>query len=133
VTIDGNLSVGTQALVFVLGSLTIRGNLDAGFDYSLIAAHDVSFHSGVSGGEILALDSIVAADKLYLCGNNYSCRARCVRAGTLVDFERGNVFLEVDTGTRVTEWDFAAATRALGLSAKHEGDLRSAWRETLVK
>ncbi|MEU2674463.1 hypothetical protein ABZ622_37530 [Streptomyces sp. NPDC007164] len=49
-------------------------------------------------------------------------RAASYASGILVDFERGNAFGWVDVRERVTDWDFPAAVRALGLPYD-EGDL----------
>ncbi|RPK93708.1 MULTISPECIES: hypothetical protein [Streptomyces] len=63
-----------------------------------------------------------APGTLYLGRDDCSCRAPLFDGGVLVDFERSDAFGRVDADKRITEWDFAAAARALGLPADDELD-----------
>lgn len=129
--IEGNLTLDDGAMLLVLGSLTIDGFLAHVGDFSVIAAHDMTFASGVTTGELIALGRIDAGEKLYLAHNDHSCRARELRAGVLVDFERGNAFGKVVAKTRVTKWSFPAAARALGVAG--DGELADEVRAALVR
>lgn len=123
VVVEGDLVLEEQAMVLVLGKLTVTGALVGSvWDYSMAAATEVSCRDGVTSGEILALDAIRCTGALYLSGNDYSCRAPLFDGGVLVDFERSNAFGRVDADERITEWDLTAAARALGLSADDELD-----------
>ncbi|MFI2433034.1 hypothetical protein [Streptomyces sp. NPDC018693] len=123
VVVEGDLVLEDQAMVLVLGTLTVTGALVGSvWDYSLVAAAEVRCRDGVTSGEILALDAIRCTGALYLSGNDYSCRAPLFDGGVLVDFERSNAFGRVDVDERITEGDVTAAARALGLSADDELD-----------
>lgn len=125
VTIQGHLTLAPGTLVIVLGTLCIEGSLIAPHDYTLVAAHTIEFASGTTSGELIALDRIDGGDRVYLAGNNYSCRAPTFKANVLVDFERGNAFGKVVSKQRITEWSFAQAAAALGVSA--DDDLQAAF------
>lgn len=129
--VGGDLIVPDDASLVVLGRLCVEGQLVAGFWSSAVAAQRIELVSGISGGEVLATEAIVAADRLYLCNNEHSCRSPLVEARVLVDFERSNAFGRVVATQHVTRWDFAAAAAALGLPPDHEGDLMSAFRRQL--
>ncbi len=129
--VGGDLIVPDDASLVVLGRLCIEGHLVAGFWSSTVAALRIEMVSGISGGEVLASEAIVAAERLYLCNNEHSCRSPRVEARVLVDFERSNAFSRVVAAQHVTRWDFGAAAAALGLPPDHEGDLMSAFRRQL--
>lgn len=118
--VKGNLTLDDGAMLFVLGSLRVDGYLAHVGDFSVVAAHDLSFASGVTTGELIALAGIDAGDKLYLAHNDHSCRARAVRVGLLVDFERESAFGKVTAEKRLTKWSFASAARALGVAGDGE-------------
>ncbi|MFF9573391.1 hypothetical protein [Streptomyces sp. NPDC014685] len=129
VVVEGDLVLEDQAMVLVLGTLTVTGALVGSvWDYSLVAAAEVRCRDGVTSGEILALDAVRCTSALYLSRNDYSCRAPLFDGGVLVDVERSNAFGRVDADKRITEWDFTAAARALGLSADDELDQAYAGR-----
>jgi hypothetical protein len=131
VHIAGNLELEPQAIVVVLGKLTIDGVLLGDvFDYSLVAAREIECRGGVTGGELIATDRIVARGPFYFAGNDYSSRAPRYEGDLLVDFERGNAFTEVAVKQRVSDWDFAKAAKALGVSADDE--LARAFRAKLL-
>lgn len=114
-TIEGNLHVPDAGVLFVLGNLVIEGHLDAG-EASVVAAKNLTFRNGISEGELLVLETLDAGEKLYLAGNDFSCRAKRCVAEVLVDFERSNEFQEVDAKTHVRTWSFPDAAAALGVS-----------------
>ncbi|MFE2937181.1 hypothetical protein [Streptomyces sp. NPDC059278] len=121
VVVEGDLVLEEQAAVLVLGRLTLTGALVGSvWDYSLVCASEVRCRDGVTSGEILALNAVRCTGALYLSGSDHSCRAPLFDGGVLVDFERSNAFGRVDAYERITEWDFHAAARALGLSADDE-------------
>jgi hypothetical protein len=131
VHIDGDLLVADQAMVFVLGALTVTGALVAtGGDYSMVAARDIACRDGVTPGEILAVDRIVCPGTFLFWGNDYSSRARRYHGGILIDFERDNWFEQVDVRTRLADWDFDAAGRALGLP--DDADITTAYAAKLL-
>ncbi len=130
VTIHGSLSLGAGALIIVLGTLHIDGVLLAPDDYSLVAAHNIVFASGISSGELIALTSIVGGQKVYLTGNDHSCRAKSFKANILVDFERCNAFTRVVAKTRISTWSVANAACALEVAA--DQDLPSAFTDLLL-
>jgi hypothetical protein len=114
-----------------LGRRTIAGALIGSlWDYSMVAAAEVEFRDGVTAGEVLALNSVRCPGTLYLSDNDYSCRAPLYSGGVLVDFERLNAFSRVEVDRRITDWDFAAAAHALGLSA--DDDLPRAYAAKLL-
>ena len=117
VTITGSLELEPQAMVMVLGRLSVIGALVADrFDYTLVAAREVTCANGFSGAEVLALEASRCPGTFYFTGNDYAARARLFEGSTLVDFERpGNVFGEVKVATRFRKWDFAGAACVLGL------------------
>jgi len=121
VLVDGNLVLGEQAMVLVLGRLTVAGALVGSLsDYSMVAAAEVACRNGVTAGEVLALSAIRCPGAFYLSHNDYSCRAPLYSGGVLVDFERFNAFSRVEVDERLTDWDFAAAAHALGVPADDE-------------
>ncbi|WP_282699783.1 hypothetical protein [Streptomyces sp. CC219B] len=123
VVVEGDLVLEDQAMVLVLATLTVTGALVGSlWDYSMVAAAEVSCRDGVTSGEILALDAVRCTGALHLSGNDYACRAPLFDGGVLVDFERSNAFGRVDAAERITEWNLTAAARALGLSADDELD-----------
>lgn len=128
--IRGNVSVEDGAALFVLGNLTIDGCLIGGTDFSVVAAASMRFSSGCTGGELIALSTIRGGERVYLHGNDHSCRARALHAGTLIDFERGNVFTRVTVRHRVSRSSFPAAARALGLPGGTD-DLVGAFEDAL--
>lgn len=116
VHIRGDLVLTDAAMLMVLGELVVDGDIRAeDTDYSLVAAASVRCRNLVSWGEVLALSSIEVAGTVYLAGNDHSCRAPRMTAAVLVDFERGNVFGQVDAERHVTDWSFPEAASALGL------------------
>lgn len=116
VRLDGALHLGNQAMVVVLGALHVSGAIvTAEYDYSLLAAHSLACRAGFSSGEVLATERIEATEWFYFAGNDYSARAPRFEGPLLVDFERSNVFTEVQVGRRLTAWDFDAAALALGV------------------
>lgn len=125
VTIAGDLTLHAGAIVIVLGTLRIEGPLLADHDYTLVAAHSLEFASGTTSGELIALDSINGGNKVYLAGNDYSCRAPSFASAVLVDFERSNVFGSVHVQQRISEWSFPQAAAALGVSP--DDDLQAAF------
>ena len=132
VTIHGNLDLETQAMVIVLGKLVVDGAiLGDCFDYSMIAAREIACRGGVTAGELIATDRVVARGALYLAGNSYSCRAPLFEGDLLVDFERSNAFTKAKVKRRLTAWDFAKAAKALGVS--DEDDLASSFRAKLLR
>lgn len=118
--ISGQLELETGAGLFVLGALVVNGCLLAPDGFSVIAARDLSFQSGITGGELIALRSIKGGARVYLSGNDYSCRAPTFAADVLVDFERHNAYEKVRCKVRVSDWDFAASADALGVSRQGE-------------
>ncbi len=59
VVVEGDLVLEDQAMVLVLGTLTVTGALVGSVrDYSLVAAAEVRCRDGVTFGEILALDAV---------------------------------------------------------------------------
>lgn len=131
VQIAGNLVLGSQAMLWVLGPLTIDGHLIADpWDYSLLGAAHISMQSGFSPGELMATDAIVASGALYLAGNDYGCRTPRLAADVLVDFERSHQIPCVEAAARCTSWDFDAAARSLGLDPD-AGDLRRGFHRKL--
>lgn len=114
--VQGNVVLEDSAALFVLGSLVIDGWLGHVGDFSVVAAQEMAFASGVTTGELIALASIRGGAKLYLAHNDHSCRAPELSAELLVDFERDNAFTKVTAAHRLTAWDFREAARALGVS-----------------
>ncbi|MFF9316404.1 hypothetical protein ACF1BP_11455 [Streptomyces sp. NPDC014735] len=131
VRVDGDLVLEDQAMVLVLGTLTVTGALVALPDYTMVAAAEAVCRDGVSAGEVLALGAVRCPGTLYLAHGDHSCRAPLCAGGTLVDFERDNAFGAVDVAERITDWDFAAAARALGLPEDVD-DLRDAYAARLL-
>ncbi|MER7475574.1 hypothetical protein [Micromonospora sp. NPDC000018] len=132
VHIDGDLILEDQAMVFVLGRLIVTGALVAeGADYSMVGARDITCRDGVTPGEVLAVEAIRCPGAFLLWGNNYSSRAQTYVGGVLVDFERHNVFGRVDVQMRLTDWDFAAAARAMGLA--EDDDITTAYAAKLLQ
>lgn len=129
--VDGDVIVDEGAALLVLGRLEIGGNLLADvWDYTSVAAREISMRSGISGGEVIGADGIRAADRLYLCNTDHGCVSSSVSARVLVDFERSSTWAHVSARHHVTAWDFEAAAVALGIP-NHEGDLRTACRRAL--
>jgi hypothetical protein len=124
VTIHGALTLGASAIVIVLGTLRIHGPLIAPDDYTLVAAERIEFAGGTTSGELIALTTIIGGTKVYLAGNDYSCRAKTFEAEILVDFERNNGFGKVRAKKRINTWSFAKAAKALGVST--DDDLQAA-------
>ncbi|MEV0293101.1 hypothetical protein [Nocardia sp. NPDC050710] len=131
VHIDGDLILEDQAMVFVLGRLTVTGSLVAeGADYSMIGARDIACRDGVTPGEVLAVEAIRCPGTFLFWNNDYSSRAQTYSGGVLVDFERHNMFGRVDVQRRLTDWDFAAAARVLGLA--EDDDITTAYAAKLL-
>ncbi|MEU9763070.1 hypothetical protein AB0D98_25750 [Streptomyces sp. NPDC047987] len=129
--VDGDLVLEDQAMVLVLGTLTVTGALVALPDYTMVAAAEVACRDGVSAGEVLALRAVRCPGTFYFGHGDHSCRAPLCAGGTLVDFERDNAFGAVDVAERITDWDFAAAARALGLPEDAD-DLMDAYAARLL-
>jgi Ankyrin repeats (3 copies) len=129
VTIHGELTLASGAMIIVLGTLCVDGSLFADRGYTLVAAQRLKFESGLTSGEVIALDRIEGGAKVYLSDTDHSCRAPTFEAGVLVDFERGNAFGKVVATKRVKKWSFPAAARALELS--EEEDLQAAFKALL--
>ncbi|MEE1738781.1 hypothetical protein PUR49_20010 [Streptomyces sp. BE147] len=131
VHVDGDLVLEEQAVLFVLGKLSVSGALVGRPGYSVAAAREIECADGATGGEVLALGGIRCPGTFYFGHNDCSARAAWYDGGILVDFERYNAFGRVAVRTRVTDWDFPAAARALGLP-NDEGDLLGAYTEKLL-
>ncbi|MBA4867281.1 hypothetical protein H1V43_39630 [Streptomyces sp. PSKA54] len=131
VRVYGDLVLEEQAVLFVLGGLKVTGALVGRPGYSMVAAREIECGDGATGGEVLALGGIRCPGTFYFGHNDHSARAASYDGGVLVDFERGNVFGRVDVRERVTDWDFAAAARVLGLP-DDEGDLLGTYTAKLL-
>ncbi|MEW2633669.1 hypothetical protein AB0903_18920 [Streptomyces sp. NPDC048389] len=129
--VSGDLVLEEQAVLFVLGGLSVTGALVGRPDYSMVAAREIECGDGATGGEILALDGIRCPGTFYFGHNDYTARASSYDGGVLVDFERVNAFGRLNVRERVSDWDFPAAARALGVSAD-EGDMLGAYTERLL-
>ncbi|MFF8713009.1 hypothetical protein ACF07T_16475 [Streptomyces sp. NPDC015184] len=131
VHVEGDLVLEEQAMLFVLGRLRVTGALVGRAGYSVVAGREIECADGATAGEALALDSIRCPGTFYFGHNDCSARAASYEGGVLVDFERDNAFGRVEVRQRVTDWDFPAAARALGLP-DDEDDLLEAYTEKLL-
>ncbi|MEV7114345.1 hypothetical protein [Streptomyces anulatus] len=131
VRIDGDLVLEEQAVLFVLGKLQVTGALVGRPGYSVAAGREIECANGATAGDVLVLDGIRCLGAFYFGDNDYSARAASYDGGVLVDFERENAFGRVDVRKRVTDWDFPAAARALGLP-DDEDDLLDAYTAKLL-
>lgn len=108
--VDGDLVIDDGGVLLALGDLEVTGTLIADpHDYTLVGGPRLQMKNLLSGGELLALREIVVEESALLSGARYSCRAPMMRADTLVDFERSNVFAVMDVANHVSQADFEAA------------------------
>ncbi|WP_316574416.1 hypothetical protein [Nocardia canadensis] len=131
VQVDGDLVLEEGAVLFVLGRLSVSGALVCRPCYSVVAATEIECADGATGGEVLALGGIRCPGTFFFGHNDYSARAASYDGDVLVDFERYNAFGRVAVRERVTDWDFPAAARVLGLP-DDEDDLLDAYAEKLL-
>lgn len=103
VTVDGDLLLEDGARVMVLGSLTVTGFLVAPtHGYSLVVADRIACRDGVTGGAIMALQSIHCPGPFFLSSDDHDSIAPLYTGGVLIDFMWPVQFDLVEVTTRVT-------------------------------
>lgn len=111
--VEGDVAIDEGGVLLALGGVEIEGTLIADpHEYTLVAGPRVAMHNLLSGGELLALDELVVEESALLSRSEHACRSPLMRADTLVDFERDNVFTEVEVNNRVSRASFEAAAKA---------------------
>lgn len=138
VRISGELVLADRARVLVLGTLAVTGALVApSYGYSLIGVRNLECANGMTGGELLALESIRCHGTFLLEGDGQPRMAPHYSGDVLVDYEWPADFDEIDVAQRVSggveELDYDAARAALGLpSAEHGPTLGSEFTAKLL-
>ncbi|MFK0160670.1 hypothetical protein ACIQVK_52620 [Streptomyces sp. NPDC090493] len=127
VTVDGDLVLEEGARVMVLSDLTVTGSFVAPIDtYSLVAARRIECRAGVTGGSVMAVESVHRPGRFCLSSDHHDPIAPPYTGGVLVDQLWPAQFDHVEVATRVTggieEIDYDAALEALATPDPWEDD-----------
>lgn len=103
--VDGDLALGDQAIVLVVGDLELSGAfVGAEWDYSLLAVSGtMTARNVMTQGELIVGGRLLVRESAYLYRSDHSAVCPSIQAGALVENERFDRFGEVETGEQIAE------------------------------